>query len=84
MAEHAFRRTESRVFGQVLAIHDQVLPVHVHLDVLEPQGSQRESHMQGHADVAHVDLHRGLRVPVLEEQKIPRSDTVRQLGRCRR
>ncbi len=59
---------QRRVLGQRLAVHDQVLPVHVHLDVLDPTVMQRVDHVQGHADVAHQDLHRGLGVLVLEEE----------------
>jgi hypothetical protein len=71
VTEHPFGRAESGVLGEALAVHDQVLPVHVHLDVLEPLGSELVDHMQRHADVPHVDLHRRLRVLVLEEQEDP-------------
>ena len=57
--------------AEVLAVHDQVLPVHVDLDVVDPLGAQLVDDVQRHPDVAHVDLHRGLGVLVLEEQLAP-------------
>ena len=55
--------------AEVLAVHDQVLPVHVDLDVVEALPAERVDHVQRHADVAHEDLHRGLGVLVLEEDR---------------
>jgi len=57
------------VLRQVLAVHDQVLPVHVDLHVADPLRLELVDHIQAHADVAHQDLHRGLGVLVLEEQR---------------
>ena len=57
-----------RVLAEALAVHDQVLPVHVDLDVRDPALAQLVDHVEGHPDVAHQDLHRRLRVLVLEEQ----------------
>ena len=65
--EQPVGREQRRVLGEVLAVHDQVLPVHVHLDVVDPLAAQRVDDVQRHADVAHEDLHRRLRVLVLEE-----------------
>ena len=56
------------VLRQVLAVHQQVLPVHVHLHVVDPLRAQLVDHVQRHPHVAHQDLHRGLGVLVLEEQ----------------
>ena len=36
VAEQALGGEQRRVLGEVLAVHDQVLPVHVHLDVSSP------------------------------------------------
>ena len=69
MAEQALGSEERRVLGEVLAVHDQVLPVHVDLDVRDSTGAKGVDHMQRHADVAHQDLHRRLRVLVLEEHR---------------
>jgi hypothetical protein len=52
----------------VLAVHQQVLPVHVHLDVVDPLRAQLVDHVQRHPQVPHQDLHRGLGVLVLEKQ----------------
>ena len=71
MAEQALGRQQGRVLGQVLAVHDQVLPVHVDLDVVESLLAQLADHEQAHPDVAHQDLHRRLGVLVLEEQLDP-------------
>ena len=60
---------QGRVLGQVLAVHDQVLPVHVDLDVREPAVAELVDDVQGHPDVPHEDLHRGLGVLVLEEEE---------------
>ncbi len=68
MTQEPFGREQRRILGQVLAIHDQVLPVHVHLHVVDPTSTQGVDHVQGHADVAHEDLHRRLGVLVLEEE----------------
>ena len=65
VAEQPFGREQRRVFGEVLAVHQQVLPVHVDLHVVEPLGAQLVDHVQGHPDVAHQDLHCRLRVLVL-------------------
>ena len=67
VAEQAFGREQCCVLGEVLAVHDQVLPVHVHLHVVDPLGAQLVDHVQRHPDVAHEDLHRRLGVLVLEE-----------------
>ena len=59
-----------------LAVHDQVLPVHVDLDVVEALRAQLVDHVQRHPDRAHEDLHRGLGVLVLEEDRdapVPRA-----------
>jgi len=69
MAEQTFGGEKSGVLGEVLAVHDQVLPIHVDLDVRDPPGPQGVDDVQGHADVAHKDLHRRLRVLVLEEHR---------------
>ena len=69
VAEQPFRREQRRVLGEVLAVHDQVLPVHVDLHVVDPLRAQRVDHVQRHADVPHEDLHRGLGVLVLEEER---------------
>ena len=69
VAEQAFGGEQRRVLGEVLAVHDQVLPVHVDLDVVDPLGAQLVDHVQRHADVAHQDLHRRLGVLVLEEDR---------------
>ena len=80
VAEQPLRREQRRVLRQVLAVHDQVLPVHVHLDVRDPALAQLVDHEQGHADVPHVDLHRGLGVLVLEEeQPAVRRESLRRL-----
>ena len=68
VAEHALGGEQRRVLAQVLAVHDQVLPVHVDLDVVEALGAQLVDHVQRHADVAHEDLHRRLGVLVLQEE----------------
>ena len=69
MAEQPFGGEQRRVLGEVLAVHDQVLPVHVDLDVVDPLRAQRVDHVQRHPDVAHQDLHRRLGVLVLEEHR---------------
>ena len=69
VAEQAFRVEHGRVLAERLAVHQQMLPVHVHLHVGDPAGAQRVDHVQRHADVAHQDLHRRLGVLVLEEQR---------------
>ena len=68
MAEQSLGGEQRGVLREVLAVHDQVLPVHVDLDVVEPLGAQLVDDVQRHAHVAHVDLHRGLGVLVLEEE----------------
>ena len=69
MAEQALGGQHGRVLAEVLAVHDQMLPVHVDLDVVEALRPQLVDDVQGHADVPHQDLHRRLRVLVLEEQQ---------------
>ena len=69
VAEQALGREQCCVLGEVLAVHDQVLPVHVDLHVVDPLGAQLVDHVQRHADVAHEDLHRRLGVLVLEEAR---------------
>ena len=71
VAEQALGGEQGRVLGEALAVHEQVLPVHVDLDVVEPLRAQRVDHVQRHPDVAHEDLHRRLRVLVLEEEQDP-------------
>ena len=66
VAEQALGGEQRHVLAEVLAVHDQVLPVHVDLDVVDPLGAQLVDDVQRHPDVAHVDLHRGLGVLVLE------------------
>ena len=68
VAEQPLGGEQRRVLAEVLAVHDQVLPVHVDLDVVDPLGAQLVDDVQRHADVAHEDLHRGLGVLVLQEQ----------------
>ena len=67
--EYAFGREQRSVLGEILAVHDQMLPVHVHLDVVEALAPERVDHVQRHADVAHQDLHRRLGVLVLEKDR---------------
>jgi hypothetical protein len=67
VAEQALGGEQRRVLIKVLAVHDQVLPVHVDLDVVDARRAQRVDHVQRHADAAHQDLHRGFGVFVLEE-----------------
>src|SRR4051812_37819455 len=67
MAEQALGGEQRDVLAQVLAVHDQVLPVHVDLDVVDPLGAQLVDDVQRHPDVTHVDLHRRLGVLVLEQ-----------------
>ena len=69
VAEQPLRGQHPGVLAQVLAVHDQVLPVHVDLHVVEPLRAQRVDHVQRHPDVPHEDLHRGLGVLVLEEDR---------------
>jgi len=70
VAEQPLGGEQARVLGEVLAVHDEVLPVHVDLDVRDPAaGAQRVDDVQRHADVAHEDLHRGLGVLVLEQDR---------------
>jgi len=54
------------VFRQVLAVHQQMLPIHVDLDVVDSLRAELVDDVQAHADVAHQDLHRRLGVLVLE------------------
>jgi hypothetical protein len=68
MAEEPFGGEHRGVLAQRLAVHQQVLPVHVDLDVVDPARTQRVDHVQRHPDVTHQDLHRGLGVLVLEEE----------------
>ena len=56
------------VLAEALAVHEEVLPVHVDLDVVDALRAELVDHVQRHADVAHEDLHRRLRVLVLEEE----------------
>jgi hypothetical protein len=58
--EQPLGRQQGGVLGEVLAVHDQVLPVHVDLDVVEPLRLKLVHDVQAHADVAHQDLHRRL------------------------
>src|SRR6266404_3723872 len=67
VAQQPFGGEQGGVFGEVFAVHDQVLPVHVDLDVVEALAAEGVDDVQGHADVAHEDLHRRLRVLVLQE-----------------
>ena len=69
VAEEALGGEQRRVLGEALAVHQQVLPVHVDLDVVEALGAERVDHVQRHPDVAHQDLHRRLGVLVLEEEQ---------------
>ena len=69
MPEQALCLEHGGVLGEVLAVHDQVLPVHVDLDVVEPLCPQGVDDVQRHPDVPHQDLHRGLGVLVLEEDR---------------
>jgi hypothetical protein len=69
VSEQSFGREQRRVFGERLAVHDQVLPVHVDGDVVEPLRPQRVDHVQRHPDVAHQDLHRRLGVLVFEKDR---------------
>jgi len=71
MAEHPLRSEQGRVLRKVFAVHQQVLPVHVDLDVVQPLGPELVDHVQRHADVAHEDLQRRFRVLVLEEEQDP-------------
>ena len=71
VAEQALRSQQGSVFGKALAVHQQVLPVHVDLDARDAAGAQRVDDVQRHADVSHEDLHRRLRVLVLEEEADP-------------
>ncbi len=71
VSEQPLGGEERRVLGEALVVHEQVLPVHVDLDVVEPLRAQRVDHVQRHPDVAHEDLHRRLRVLVLEEEQDP-------------
>ena len=73
VAEQPFGREQRRVLGQMLAVHDQVLPVHVDLDVVDAALAQLVDHVQRHPDVRHVDLHRRLGVLVLEEEQAARA-----------
>ena len=68
VAEQPLGVQQRRVLGQVLAVHQQVLPVHVDLHVVDPLAAQLVDDVQRHADVAHHDLHRRLGVLVLEEE----------------
>jgi hypothetical protein len=69
--EQALGREKRRVLGQGLTVHEQVLPVHVDLDVRDAARAQRVDDVQRHPDVAHEDLHRRLGVLVLEEERDP-------------
>ena len=71
VAEQPFRGEQRRVLGEVLPVHDQVLPVHVDLDVVDALDAQLVDDVERHPDVPHQDLHRRLRVLVLEEDVIP-------------
>ena len=67
VAEQPFGGEHRRVLRQALTVHEQVLPVHVDGDVVDALAAQRVDHVQRHPDVPHQDLHRRLRVLVLEE-----------------
>ena len=71
MPEQPSRGQERRVLAEVLPVHQQVLPVHVDLHVVDPLRAERVDHVQRHAHVPHEDLHRGLGVLVLEEEENP-------------
>jgi hypothetical protein len=71
VAEQALGGEQGRVLGQVLPVHEQVLPVHVDLHVRHPARPERVDDVQAHPDVAHEDLHGRLGVLVLEEQLAP-------------
>ena len=68
VAQHPLGGQQGGVLRQVLVVHQEVLPVHVHVDVADALGAQLVDHVQRHPHVAHQDLHRGLGVLVLEEQ----------------
>ena len=67
--EESFGREQRCVLAEALVVHEQVLPVHVDLDVVDALGAERVDHVQRHPDVAHEDLHRRLGVLVLEEEQ---------------
>ena len=69
--EQPLRREQRRVLGQALPVHQQVLPVHVDLDVVEALRAELVDDVQRHPDVPHQDLHRRLGVLVLEEEQDP-------------
>ena len=66
--EEPLRGQQRRVLGEALAVHQQVLPVHVDLDVRDAARAERVDDVERHPDVAHEDLHRRLGVLVLEEE----------------
>ena len=67
--EEAFGRKQRCVLAEALVVHEQVLPVHVDLDVVDALRAEGVNHVQRHPDVAHEDLHRRLGVLVLEEEQ---------------
>ena len=71
VSEQPLGAEQGGVFRQALAVHEQVLPVHVDLDVGQALRAELVDDVQGHADVPHQDLHRRLGVLVLEEKQDP-------------
>ena len=69
VAHKPLRGQQRRVLREILPVHDQVLPVHVDLDVVDALAAQLVDDVQGHADVPHQDLHRRLGVLVLQEER---------------
>jgi hypothetical protein len=69
VAELALGGEQVGVLGQVLAVHYQVLPVHVDQEVLRihPEGVDLLDGEERHPDVLHQDLHGGLAVLVLQK-----------------
>src|SRR5579875_931974 len=57
------------VFGQVLAVHNEVLPVHVDLQArgVHAQAAHAVNNVEAGGDVAHQNVHRRLAVLVLQE-----------------
>ena len=69
VAEKPFRGEQRSVLGEALAVHQQVLPVHVDLDVVDALRAKLVDHVERHPDVPHQDLHGRLGVLVLEEKR---------------
>src|SRR5215218_8596975 len=69
VAELVLRGQEVGVLGQVLAVHYEVLPVHVDLQIgsVHPEGVDLLDREESHTDVLHQDLHSRLRVLVLQK-----------------